>query len=223
MKKPWLILVFLGLLGSSLVSCNANGTPTQDPAIVLATYDKALEAFNQIYIGMPYEQVNEVVGFPGVERKDVPTPASDEPGIPDVPQPPGFSWYFSDNSSFIHYFYGTQRNSGPTGLKTFGWDVMDPVYRQDAISSEAQYDQVAIGMTYDEVKTIMGSPGRIHVLWEGVRLDKVIMGTSAKGFPSMTISTKVDPLVMHVYWWTGTTDHAKTLGIGFSHGVVSSK
>lgn len=222
MKTRLVAILLYCLLSFTLVACNFAGTPTQDPAQLIARYDQALADYAQIEIGMPYDQVEEIIGFPGMPADLKPPTNEATESIPPASSSFGYQWKFGEDQPSITYHYGSNEHT-TTGTKTFSCFVFDRAYREDAISTEEKYDLVENGMTYDQVKAIMGSMGRLSLLRDEIRIDQLNIVYSNKGLPSAEISTR--PYQWKVYqWWTDDKDiSAKSLMIGFTDGMVSQK
>jgi hypothetical protein len=222
MKRSFNLVIVLLLMGSLLAGCVHSSVPTAEPTVLLAQYDKALAFYNQIEIGMSYEAVLALTDVRGVSGEMVATEAAANDPTIAVPPPPGYEWTFGEDALSVRYFFLTNPASGPTGAKYFSSPLVDIAYRKDALSSKAQFSQVELGMTYDEVAEIMGSPGRMTIANYQVRLDQPEMTTSAKGFPVMTVTTKAIDTKVY-YWWVDQTDlGADSISITFIDGIVTS-
>jgi hypothetical protein len=228
MKKGIHLLAIFAFTATLLAGCMGSRTPTQDPTVLLAQYDKALAFYNQIEIGMSYEAALALTDVPGVEGGAEPTeaagsePTSSETTI-KVPRMPGYSWTFGERTQSVSYFFSANTHSDPTGAKFFTWTASDIAYRKDALSTRAQFEQVQEGMTYDEVAAIMGAPGRLTIANHTVRLDKMVTTTSAKGFPVMSVTTKAQDWRVY-YWWADPRDMgADSFTITFIDDAVTAK
>jgi outer membrane protein assembly factor BamE (lipoprotein component of BamABCDE complex) len=215
--ERWLFFALLLVLISSLVlsSCG-QAALTPDPAVVLADYDRALALYDQLEIGMSYEQANELLGAP--TRRE--TPAQQTPGVPAVPQFPGPVWEFGSGDGVVKitYIVGSRSDSGS---KSFHCRCIFPVYSAGAFSTSAQYDAVKPGMTYDQVKEIMGSPGRLMISDENLLpgIPKIVV--SPGGITS--VPTPGTRFLSQLYlWWPESADGSpNTMGIIFINGLVS--
>ena len=126
---------------TAAVSASATSTAESSTSAGSSTGITA-EEFNAIEIGMSYEQVKEIIGEDGTESNSsqvgdvtavIYTWSSDESGTADV---------MFQNDKVI--------NKSQTGIATSSVTVtMD------------QYNQVQTGMTYDQVKEIMGGDGAV--------------------------------------------------------------
>jgi hypothetical protein len=222
MKNSFNLVIALLLIGSLLAGCVHPSVPTADPAVLLAQYDKALTFYNQIEIGMSYEAALALTDVQGVSGEMVATEAAAKDPTISVPPPPGYEWSFGEDTLSVRYFFLTNPASGPTGAKYFSCPPTDAAYRKDALSSKTLFEQVELGMTYDEVAALLGSSGRLIIANYMVRLDQPEMTTSAKGFPGLTVTTKaIDTRVY--YWWVDPTDlGADSISITFIDGIVTS-
>ena len=222
MRKPLFMFTLVCLITFAVAACTMKATPTQDPAVVLAKYNQALAYFNQIEIGMTYDQVGEIIGVPGVQSKDKPTPSNVTQSIPAVPRPPGYTWNFDSKLTSIYYLYGESFKL-VTGTKIFSADLFDLAFRVDAVSSDAQYKKVENGMTYDQVKAMMGSSGRLFRSEERILPGPPKMVTSKNGLPSARQTTIITNLNTYIWWTDGADLGADMLFISFKDGKVAYK
>ncbi len=201
----------------AMASC-APVKPTQDPAVLRAKYDRALALFNQLEIGMSYDQAIELLG-PPVEKTAVGTAGPSD--VPPVPQPPGYFWQFNgeDNAKDGSISYLFDPKSG-VGKKIFSWIAYDLAFSEGALSTSVKYDSVALGMTYEQVKNIMGTPGRLVRHEEQILPSGPLVGSFETGwhFPLKPRVTQA------FFWWPeGGKDAFDVMNILFIQDAVNSK
>lgn len=211
------------IFGSLLAACSGSGTPTISPTVAREHYDTALAYYEQITIGMTYDEVGTLIGIPGIRAGSEPTQAVQMQATAEVPAPPGYTWSFGQNQYAIYYWFSENVNAGPTGTKMFSWDVTNIAYRKDAVTTEKKYESTTIGMTYAEVVDILNAPGRLAMAAEYIRLDQPVMTTTAKGFPSLSITTKQEDWKTY-YWWTDDSNlTAKAMILSFVDDKLVTK
>jgi outer membrane protein assembly factor BamE (lipoprotein component of BamABCDE complex) len=212
-----LCLIAALFLFAAMASC-APIKPAQDPAVLRAKYDHALALFHQLEIGMSYDQAIELLG-PPVEKTAVGTAGPSD--VPPVPQPSGYFWQFNgeDNNKDGTIYYLFEPKSG-IGNKTFSWITFDLAFSEGALSTSAKYDSVVLGMTYEQVKNIMGTPGRLVRQEEQILPSGPLVGSFKTGwhFP-------LKPRVTQAFsWWPdGGKDAFNVMNILFIQDAVSSK
>jgi outer membrane protein assembly factor BamE (lipoprotein component of BamABCDE complex) len=159
--KGWKLIIVLVCFG--LLTACLSAAPTQDPAVALAEYDTAVSRYNQITEGMTYEDVVVVMGTAGVEALS-PTPQDTET-FPAVTQlPPGAVWEFNQGGCRIRLsLLGSNRT---ISHKTLMWDGINSMPKRNNRTTVSQFDQVMVGMSYDEVVSILGSPGMLFLSTE---------------------------------------------------------
>jgi outer membrane protein assembly factor BamE (lipoprotein component of BamABCDE complex) len=194
------------------------GKPTRDPAVLRAKYDQALALYNQLEIGMSYDQAIELLG-PPVDKTTVGTPGSSD--VPPVPQPPGYLWQFNreDNNRDGTIYYLFEPKSG-AGNKTFSWITFDLAFSEGALSTSAKYDTVTLGMTYEQVIDILGAPGRLVRNNEDLLPSGPLVGSFSTGwhFPLKPRVTQ------SFFWWPeGGKDAFDVMNIFFIQDAVISK
>ncbi|MGA9396989.1 MAG: hypothetical protein WBV22_01910 [Anaerolineaceae bacterium] len=154
--KGWKLtasLVCIGLLTACLPA-----SPTRDPAVALAEYDMTVSRYNQITEGMTYDDIVQVMGYPGEEPQLTPPASTDEhPAVPQLP--PGTVWEFDQGGCEIRVsLLGSNRT---ISIKSFSWDGINSMPKRNHRTTVTQFDQITVGMTYDEVVSILGSPGML--------------------------------------------------------------
>ena len=199
--KGWKLIICLLCIGS-LAAC-VPASPATDPAVVLAEYDLAVSRYNQITEGMTYDDIVNIMGAAGVEPQ-LPTPQSTEehPAVPRLP--PGTVWEFNQGECRIRVsFLGTSRT---ISHKTFTWDGINSMPKRNSRTTLTQFDQVMVGMTYDEVVSILGSPGMLFLSTEFFHLAASRAET-------------------YVWWPEGKSDAtiSHSLLVTFWDGLVQSK
>ena len=200
-----------------IASCTP-AKPTQDPAVLRAKYDQALALYNQLEIGMSYDQAIELLG-PPAEKPTVKTPGSSD--VPPVPQPPGYLWQFNgeDKNKDGTIYYLFEPKSG-VGNKTFSWITFDLAFSEGALSTSEKYDAVLLGMTYEQVKNIMGAPGRLVHHEERVLPSGPLVGSFKTGW-HFTLKPTV---TQSFFWWPeGGKDAFDVMNILFIKDAVISK
>jgi hypothetical protein len=211
MKKFALLLSTVLIFGSFLGACSGKGIPTILPTVAREHYDTALAYYDQIKIGMTYDEVGTLIGIPGIRAGSEPTQAVQMQATPEVPAPPGYTWSFGQDQYAIYYWFSENVNAGPTGTKLFSWDVSNIAYRKDAVTTEKKYESVTIGMAYAEVANILSAPGRLAMAAEYVSLDQ----------PEIT--TKQENLKTYYWWADGSDPTAKTMILGFVDDKLMTK
>lgn len=221
-NRIYLFIVGIGLAGF-LSSCAAANAQDQDSAETLAQYNSALEFYNQIEIGMSYEAALALTDVKGESGEVQATTQAEYGESGNVPLPPGYLWRFGENGGRVTYYFLTNPASDPTGGKFFSWPMTGLTIRKDAITTQTKFDQVNVGMTYEEVAAILGSAGRLAMAHYLVMQDKLVMTESGKGFPVASVTTKVKEWAVY-YWWVDATRISTDLfSITFTDGVVSEK
>ncbi len=203
------------------IGVTASCTPakaTQDPAVLRAKYDQALALYNQLEIGMSYDQAMELLGAP-VEKKALGTPGPSD--VPPVPQPPGYFWQFNaeNNTKDGTIYYLFDPKSG-IGNKIFSWIAYDLAFSEGALSTSEKYNAVLLGMTYEQVKNIMGAPGRLVHHEERLLPSGPLVGSFSTGwhFPLKPTVTQ------SFFWWPeGGKDAFDVMNILFIKDAVISK
>lgn len=223
MKKCIYPLVIGLILAGLLSGCVVQNPPTKDSFESLAQYDKALDLFNRIEIGMSYDAAQALTDVKGESGSIESTAQADSGDTADVPQPPGYLWKFGDDAGRVSYYFLTAPASDPIGGKFFSWSSTDLSIRKDALTTADKFDQVEVGMTYAEVAATLGTPGRIIMAQYLVMEDKLVMTKSEKGFPVASVTTKVQEWTVY-YWWVDATHlSADSFAITIRDGVVSDK
>jgi hypothetical protein len=186
-------LLIVLILGLAVTAC-ARVTPTEDPAVILASYDQAFAKYNEIKAGMTYEQIVKVMGSPGKQFVQTETQATQHPSVPfpDI-------WTFDDGG----WTTSVDILGGIVSIKSFTWNVDNEMPRVDAVSTTARFNEIKAGMTYDQVKAIMGSSGR-H--WKSQEMYNV-HGNSD----------------WYVWWPDGGDQYMDMMVVSFLNGQVISK
>ena len=154
--KGWKLTV--SLICIALLTACIPTSPTRDPAVSLAEYELVVNRYNQIKAGMTYEDIVAIMGAAGVETQY--TPAGSTTDVPPVPQlPPGTVWEFDQGGCEIRVSLLSSNRT--ISLKSFSWDGINYMPKQGHLTTVSQFDQVAVGMTYDEVVSVLGSPGML--------------------------------------------------------------
>ena len=218
MKNPSIGNLIGALLCLGVIASCTPVKTTQDPAVLRAKYDKALALYSQLEIGMSYDQAIELLG-PTSEKKIVETPGPSD--VSPIPQPPGYLWQFNgeDNNKDGTIYYLFEPKSG-IGNKTFSWITFDLAFSEGALSNSAKYDSVLLGMTYEQVKNIMGAPGRLVRNNEDLLPSGPLVGSFNAGwhFPLKPRVTQA------FFWWPeGGKDAFDVMNILFIKDAVSSK
>jgi outer membrane protein assembly factor BamE (lipoprotein component of BamABCDE complex) len=203
MKLSKVLKLIVSLIGVGLLAACMTATPTQEPAVSLDQYDQAVNRYNQITAGMTYEDIVQIMGVAGVEPQ-LPTPQSTDEHLA-VPQlPPGTVWEFDQGGCQIRMsLLGSNR---AISHKTLIWEGINSMPKRNHRTSVALFDQVMLGMTYDEVVSILGSPGMLFLSTEFFHL----------------AASRADSFV----WWPENRSDATiahSLQVTFWDGVVQSK
>jgi outer membrane protein assembly factor BamE (lipoprotein component of BamABCDE complex) len=216
---PKLVSIFVLVI---LISACATATPTPDPEVLLADYDQTLSLYNQLQVGMTYDEAKALLGTPvSLETAEGQPPASNP-----VPQFPGLTWeFFTDRPGTYglggSIAYVVSGESG-TGFKLFHWERSDQVYSQDALSTPEKYETIQEGMTYDQVKSLMGSPGRLISAQE--QLLSGVPKIEVSGLKITSTDTWNSRLTATYAWWPeSSSSFDKTFMVNFTNGVVSFK
>lgn len=196
MKKHFLFTILILLV--ILLSACSNGEPTLSPAVAREHQSTALSFYDQITVGMSYDEVDTLIGIPGIRTGMQPTQAATVTG---TGQEPGYGWSFGQDASSLYYLV----NADGSGVKSFQWDVSNIAYRKDAVTSPARYEGISTGMSYDQVAAALGSPGRLA---SAVQVLKASTATEWQTY----------------YWWTDAskTDAAAYI-LTFKNGSLISK
>jgi hypothetical protein len=201
LTKGWKLIVALLCIGI-LAAC-IPPSPTQDPAVALAEYDAAVSRYNQITAGMTYDDIVQIMGSPGEEPQRTPVQSTGE--VPPVPQlPPGTVWSFDQDCCRISV--SLLNHNRIISRKSFTWDGINGMPKRNHRTTVLQFDQVKVGMTYDEVVAILGSPGMLFLSIESFHL----AASRAESY---------------VWWPEGKSDAtiSHSLLVTFWDGVVQSK
>jgi outer membrane protein assembly factor BamE (lipoprotein component of BamABCDE complex) len=200
-----LVMVFI-------VSCR-KVISTPDPEVVMSQFTSALEKYNQIQLGMSSAAVEGVMGKQGIDPYNTHTPSPGEP-----PLPKGFLNEFIDNGFEITTAY----NQGFVVTKSFDWPFFISYPSKQANATEEDYNQVKIGMSYDEVAAIMGTPGLTWAIRDSVKPGMNITGSGL----NLEVNTFTEDYKTVTYAWfvdTGKSSYADIMFINFAQDEVSSK
>lgn len=209
-KIHQLILLFCAL--TLMVGCFPVD-PTPNPDDVLKQLDTALEKYNAIKLGMTDAELVQVMGNPGEDPLADRTP---KPG--DPPAPEGFLKKFDEG----YFETGVAFGNGKVIIKSFNWtsDAYFPIPAPSA--SVENYDQVEIGMTYDEVVALLGSSG---LAWSIKNSARPGMSMTGAGL-DMEVNTFTTDHQVITYMWlpegTGFSELDRML-ITFAEGKVMMK
>jgi outer membrane protein assembly factor BamE (lipoprotein component of BamABCDE complex) len=199
--KGWKLIVSLLCIG--LLAACIPALPARDSAVVLAEYDLAVSRYNQIKSGMTYEDIVQIMGSPGEEPQGInPQSATEHPAVPQLPA--GTVWEFDQGGCNIKV--SLLQSNRTISIKSFTWDGINNMPKRNHLTTLTQFDQVTSGMTYDEVVSILGSPGMLFMSIESFHL----------------ASSRADSFV----WWPeGKSDAtiSHSLMVTFRDGVVQSK
>ena len=187
MKHLPTVLVIILLIG--FVSSCSSISPEVDTDAFLTRYNQAFDKYNQITADkMSYDQITEIMGEPGEQH--VMTNGS---------KLPFYTWTINEFNISAGLF-------GTTGEeKKFSWDF-DPNKIHmliNAVTSQEKINTIEIGMTYEQVASILGTPGLARVRAETYHLKQM-------GSPSGALYT----------WWVDETSPYIT--IQFIKGKVTS-
>jgi hypothetical protein len=143
-RKLVSVIFILGMLAACTPA-----VPIQDPALTLTKYEDVLTKYNQITADMTYAEVVRIMGISGEEP-----PADILTALPTEVDPAHFQYFYPDGF-IIH----VTLSGGTVFIKGFGWSPDTIMPRTNAQTTVAKYEQIKVGMTYEEVVAILGSPG----------------------------------------------------------------
>jgi hypothetical protein len=186
-----------GVVALTLILTGCSGLSTvksQSPsasAATLAKYEDALARYNQIKTDMGYAAVVKIMGKPG---ELINTP--DDSGHS---RPPNYyRWALDTDDHRIDVGFVDINGGIRSRLFSFGIAYILP--GTNARTTAAKFNQVKVGMTYDKVVSILGSPG---LLWSSSLISN--SGSEIYG------------------WWPeGKPENSLSLmmNIGFGNGLV---
>jgi outer membrane protein assembly factor BamE (lipoprotein component of BamABCDE complex) len=191
--KKHLIFTVLLLIALLLASCS-NGKPTLSPAVAREHQSTALSFYDQITVGMSYDEVDTLIGIPGIRTGMQPTQAA---AVTVEGQEPGYAWSFGQDASSLYYLI----NTDGSGVKSFQWDVSNPAYRKDAVTNQERYEDISTGMSYDQVAAALGSPGRLA---SAVQVVQASATTEWQTYYWWTSESKADVVVYIVTFENGS-------------------
>lgn len=132
MKRKILTLLMIGLLSTASVTYAAD----QEPETAAPESQEAVKPIDAVQLGMTYDEVVKALGLEGVKTSETIV----------------YTWAYTDGSG---YFTVTTQN----GVVTSKNDVKTST---DTCKINLEiYGQLKTGMTYDEVKEIIGSEGTL--------------------------------------------------------------
>jgi outer membrane protein assembly factor BamE (lipoprotein component of BamABCDE complex) len=188
MKHLRTMLTIICILSGFVSSCSSRA-PSVDNDAFLARYNQAFDKFNQITADkMSYDQLTEIMGEPGKQH-----------AMTDGSKLPFYTWTINEFSIKAGLFDSIGEE------KTFSWDF-DPNKIQmldNAVTTQEKLKTIEIGMTYEQVASILGTPGLARVRTETYNLKQM-------GSPSGALYT----------WWIDKTYPYIT--IEFIKGKVTS-
>jgi outer membrane protein assembly factor BamE (lipoprotein component of BamABCDE complex) len=193
-------LVTAIVLFGILAACTP-AEPTQDPGVTLAQYEEGINKYNQITSGMTYDNIVQIMGVPGEE----PTPAALSTGQPASPAAGTFIWNFNPDGFMIHAVF---INDGTIFIKGFTWSSEAIMPKTNGRTTVAKYGQINVGMTYEEVVSILGSPG---VLWSSRKLYRTVGQSPKEEIFAWWPEDKLEDPPLHI------------MVINFLDGMVASK
>ena len=144
-RKLFAAIFILGIMAACTPS-----KPQQDPAVTLAKFEDVINRYNQITSDMTYDDVVKVMGIQGEE------PSSDGQSTEMPPNlAPGQFWNFYPDGFIVH----VTLSNGTVFIKGFSWSEETIMPKTNARTTIAKFDKVKVGITYEEVVSILGSPG----------------------------------------------------------------
>jgi hypothetical protein len=155
MKYPVRYFVSIALIFTLvLTSCNSLSTARlqspSDSAAILAKYEDALAKYNRIKPNMGYDEVARIMGRPGELLT-----GTDDSGHS---RPPNYyRWVIDPDSRNIDVLFAV--TGGGILNSNFVFDFLYVLPGTTAKTTAAKFSQVKVGMTYDQVLSILGSPG----------------------------------------------------------------
>jgi hypothetical protein len=173
-----LSIILTGCSGLSTVKSQS----ASDSAATLAKYQDALAKYNQIKPNMGYDDVAKIMGKPG---ELINTP--DDSGHA---RPPNYyRWALDTDDHEIEV--GFVDTYGGIRSRHFFFSIVYILPGTNARTTAAKFNQVKVGMTYDEVVSILGSPG---LLWSSTLTSNSgeIFGWWPEGKPENSLSMMMD-------------------------------
>jgi outer membrane protein assembly factor BamE (lipoprotein component of BamABCDE complex) len=187
MKHIRTALAIICLLTGFVSSCSSR-TPTVDTDAFLARYNQAFDKYNQITADkMSYDQIVEIMGEPGKQRV-----------MDSGTKPPIYTWSLNE-FNITAWLFGS---GGDT--KIFSWQFDPNIHvLKNAVTTRLKLNSIEIDMTYEQVASILGTPGLALVRTETYPL-------SQKGSPSGAL---------YAWWIDETSPH---ITIQFIKGKVTN-
>jgi outer membrane protein assembly factor BamE (lipoprotein component of BamABCDE complex) len=209
--KTGLLLTIILMLACA-VSCRPL-VSTPDPDAVMSQFTSALEKYDQIQLGMSPAAVESVMGKAGIDPYDTHTPSPGEP-----PLPKGFINKFDENGFEISTAY----NKGSVVIKSFDWPILTSYPAKQATANEENFNLVKIGMSYDEVAAVMGTPGLTWSIKDSARPGMNITGSGI----NVEVNTFTEDYKTITYAWfldTGNATYSNLMLISFAQDGVMMK
>ncbi|MEB3278150.1 MAG: hypothetical protein VKK42_04420 [Lyngbya sp.] len=116
-----------------------------------------IDYYNKLKIGMSYDEVKTIMGSEGKTDEELYNSSGET-------SPRSYHWLNPDNSGIIVVFDGDNRVRSITTRNlneyTMGGDpIPSRTPEGPTLATRQQYYQLQMGMTYDQVKSVMGSEG----------------------------------------------------------------
>jgi outer membrane protein assembly factor BamE (lipoprotein component of BamABCDE complex) len=188
MKHIPAALAIICLLTGFVSSCSSTPSTVDNDAF-LARYNQAFDKYNQITANkMSYDQITEIMGEPGEQHV-----------MANGSKLPFYTWTIDEFNISAGLF-------GTTGEeKKFTWDF-DPNkihMLSNAVTTQEKINTIEIGMSYEQVASILGTPGLARVRVETYHLKQM-------GSPSGALYA----------WWID--ESSPYISIQFIKGKVTS-
>jgi hypothetical protein len=178
------VSIFLSILPACTPS-----EPTQDPTVMLAKFEDAFDRYSRITSVMNYDDVVQILGVPGEG-----SPPNISTALPHgLPQEQFKSFYLDGFNISV-----TFNSFGTVVIKGFGWSDDTGIPRINAQTTASKYDQIRVGMSYEEVVMILGSPGVLR----SCRISYGIVEKNSRFeiFSWWTGYDPIDPHMMISFW-----------------------
>jgi outer membrane protein assembly factor BamE (lipoprotein component of BamABCDE complex) len=188
MKHIYKALTIFCLFTGFVSSCSSS-TSTGDNAAFLTRYNQAFDKYNQITAEkMSYDQITEIMGEPGEQHV-----------MANGSKLPFYTWTIDEFNISAGLFDAIGEE------KRFSWDF-DPnkIHMiSNAVTTQEKFNTIEIGMTYEQVAGILGTPGLARGVSETYHLKQM-------GSPSGALYT----------WWVD--ENSPYITIQFIKGKVTS-
>jgi hypothetical protein len=203
------IILILPLLLSGCGLSNSTAQKAQEPVVTLEQYEDAFGKYCEINMDMSYNEVAKIIGSPGeIVATGESEPASTSSITPAPAVPNLYIWRINIDGQLRISVAFNARNGGVSDKK-FTCNLAF-VAKENARTTDTEFQKVEKGMTYEQVVSILGSPGICSLGWE------------------THSNTQIHYNGIHVYeyaWWSDTENkpsYGNGMNVRFKDGAVDS-